>query len=191
MLGEGTILTVTSNAIRTSPVLRGKWILENLLGTPPPSPPPNVPALKENTEPGKEQSVRQRMEEHRRNPECASCHKIMDPLGFALENFDAVGGYRTQSEGGGAIDSSGMLADGTAVNGAADLRKALLGRPEDFVRMLTGKLMIYGLGRGLESYDEPAVRKIARAAARQNYSFSSLLIGIVESTPFQMRKKKA
>jgi hypothetical protein len=186
LLGQGSILTVTSYPTRTSPVLRGKWILENILGTPPPAPPPNVPALKENDEGGKITTVRERLEEHRKNPACATCHRVMDPLGFSLDNFDAIGQWRSK-ELGLAIDASGQLADGTKVNGVVDLRKALLMRPERFVGTVTEKLMTYGLGRGLEYYDMPVVRSIARDAARNDYHFSSIVMGIVKSTPFQMR----
>ncbi len=186
LLGQGSILTVTSEANRTSPVKRGKFILENILGTPPPSPPPNVPPLKENQ--GTEAlSVRARMELHRKNPPCAGCHAVMDPLGFSLENFDAIGQWRTK-EPGGAVDPSGQLADGTKVDGPVALRNAILKHPEQFVRTLTEKLMTYGLGRGLEYYDMPTVRGIARDASRSNYRFSSVILGIVKSAPFQMRR---
>jgi hypothetical protein len=178
---------VTSYPNRTSPVLRGKWILENLLGTPPPAPPPNVPALKENTEAGKAQSVRERMEEHRRNPSCATCHRVMDPLGFSLENFDAAGEWRTK-EAGGIVDASGQLADGTKVDGPIALRQALMKHPEQFVRTMTEKMLTYALGRGLEYYDMPVVRAIARDSAIQNYRFTSLAMGIVKSPPFQMKR---
>ena len=188
LLGQGSILLVTSNANRTSPVVRGKWLLENLLGTPPPPPPPDVPSLKENTEGNKPLSVRERLEEHRANPACASCHKLMDPLGFALENFDAVGQWRSVSEAGTPIDASGVLADGTKVDGPATLRKALLSRPDNFVTTLTEKLLTYGLGRGLEYYDDPAIRKITRDAGGTKASLSSLIMNIVKSTPFQMRR---
>ena len=181
LLGQGSILTVTSEANRTSPVKRGKFILENILGTPPPSPPPNVPPLKENQ--GTEAlSVRARMELHRKNPPCAGCHAVMDPLGFSLENFDAVGEWRTK-EPGGAVDPSGELADGTKVDGPVALRNAILKHPEQFVRTLTEKLMTYGLGRGLEYYDMPTVRGIARDASRNHYRFSSVVLGIVKSAP--------
>jgi hypothetical protein len=187
ILGQGSILTVTSYPNRTSPVLRGKWILENLLGTPPPAPPPNVPALKENALGGRQLSIRQLMEEHRANPACASCHKIMDPLGLALENFDAIGQYRTR-EPAGVIDASGQLADGSTVDGVETLRKALLKRPDQFAGTMTEKLLTYALGRGLEHYDMPVVRGIVRNAAKNNYRFSTLVLGIVKSTPFQMKK---
>ena len=189
LLGQGSILTVTSYPTRTSPVLRGKWILENILGTPPPAPPPNVPALKENDEGGKVTTVRERMEEHRRNPACATCHRVMDPLGFSLDNFDAIGQWRSK-EAGLPIDASGQLADGTKVNGVVDLRRALLLHPERFVGTMTEKLMTYALGRGLEYYDMPVVRSIAREAAQNDYRFSSLVMGIVKSTPFQMRRAR-
>jgi mono/diheme cytochrome c family protein len=187
LLGQGSILSVTSYPNRTSPVLRGKWILENILGTPPPSPPANVPALKENGEGGKQLSMRQLLEQHRTNPSCATCHKVMDPLGFSLENFDAVGEWRTK-DAAGAVDPSGQLADGTAVDGPVALRRALLKDPEQFVRTMTEKLLTYGLGRGLEYYDMPVVRAIARDAAADRYRFSSLVVGIVKSAPFQMKK---
>ena len=189
LLGQGSVLTVTSYPNRTSAVLRGKWILENVLGTPPPAPPPNVPALKENGE-GKQLSLRQLMEQHRANPACATCHKVMDPLGLALENFDAVGQWRTK-EPAGPIDAAGQLADGTKVTGVADLRQALLQHPEQFVGTVTEKLLTYALGRGLEYYDMPVVRGIVRDAAKSNYRFSSLVIGIVQSAPFEMRKAPA
>jgi hypothetical protein len=187
LLGQGSMLAVTSYPNRTSPVLRGKWILENILGTPPPPPPPNVPTLKENGEGGKVQSVRERLEEHRKNPACATCHRVMDPLGFSLDNFDATGEWRTREAVGVAVDAAGQLADGTPVDGPVALRKALLRHPEQFVRTMTEKLLTYGLGRGLEYYDMPVVRAIARDAARQNYRFSSLILGIVKSPPFLMK----
>jgi mono/diheme cytochrome c family protein len=188
LLGQGSILMVTSHADRTSPVVRGKWILDNLLGTPPLPPPPDVPALKENQDDGRPHSLRERMEEHRSNPSCASCHKVMDPLGFALENFDAVGAWRT-SDDGTPIDASGQLADGTAIDGVVSLRRALLRRPETFVSTMTEKMLTYALGRGLSSYDMPAVRAIVRGAAGRDYRFSSLVLGIVNSVPFQMRTR--
>jgi hypothetical protein len=187
LLGHGSILTVTSYPNRTSPVLRGKWILENLLGTPPPPPPPNVPALDENQSGREVLSVRERLEEHRSNPACASCHAVMDPLGFALENFDAVGEWRVR-ERGGPIDALGQLADGTEVNGPASLRQALMNRREQFVGTLTEKLLTYALGRGLDYRDMPVVRKIVGDAARDNYRFTSIILNIVKSTPFQMKK---
>ena len=189
LLGQGSILAVTSYPNRTSPVLRGKWILDNVLGTPPPPPPPNVPALKEDLEGGKAVSVRERLEEHRKNAACASCHRVMDPLGFSLEHFDAIGQWRTQ-DAGRAIDASGQLADGTVVDGPVALRRALLKRPEQFAGTVTEKLLTYALGRGLEHYDRPVVRTIVRAAARQEYRFSSLVMGIVESVPFQMTQAR-
>lgn len=187
LLGQGSILTVTSIATRTSPVQRGKWLLENVLGTPPNPPPANVPPLKENKAGDKPLSVRQLMEAHRKNEPCAGCHKVLDPLGFALDNYDAVGQLRTVSESGDKIDASGVLADGTKVNGIADLRQALLSRPNVFAGTLTEKLLTYALGRGLEAYDMPAVRAVTRQAAQNNYRFSSIILGIVESVPFQMR----
>ena len=187
LLGQGSVLAVTSYPNRTSPVLRGKYILENILGTPPPSPPANVPPLKETGDGGKPMSLRALLEEHRANPACATCHRIMDPLGFSLENFDATGKWRVK-EPTGVVDASGRLADGTPVDGPNALRKALLKHPEQFVRTMTEKMLTYGLGRGLEYYDMPVVRSIARDAAAQNNRFSALVIGIVKSTPFQMKK---
>jgi hypothetical protein len=189
LLGQGSILTVTSYPTRTSPVLRGKWIMENIMGTPPPAPPPNVPALKEGDEGGKVTTVRERLEEHRKNPPCSTCHKVMDPLGFSLEQFDAIGQWRTKDLGL-PIDATGQLADGTKINGLEDLRKALLAHPERFVGTLTEKLMTYALGRGLEYYDMPVVRGIVRDSAKDNYRFSSVVMGIVKSTPFEMRRAK-
>jgi hypothetical protein len=187
LLGHGSVLTVTSYPDRTSPVVRGKWILENLLGTPPPPPPPNVPELEETGDAGGTLSIRERLAEHRRNPTCASCHALMDPLGFALENFDAVGKWRTLNEAGGAVDASGTLPDGTQFAGAAEFRAALLGS-DRFVATLTEKLLTYALGRGVEYYDQPTVRAIVRDAAAHDYRFSALVAGIVQSTPFQLRR---
>jgi hypothetical protein len=188
LLGQGSILTVTSQPDRTSPVVRGKWILENFLGTSPPPPPPNVPELKSSVEPGAVLSMRDRMVAHRANPVCAGCHAMMDPIGLSLENFDGIGKVRTLGESSTPIDASGGLPDGTKFEGAAGLKHALLARPDQFVTTLTEKLLTYALGRGVEYYDEPAVRAIVRQAARNEYRFSSLVSGIVQSTPFQMRK---
>jgi hypothetical protein len=185
LLGKGGILLVTSHADRTSPVVRGKWILDNLIGTPPAPPPAEVPAFPDPA-PGGPQSVRARMELHRASPACAGCHKIMDPLGLALENFDAVGAWRSE-DGGSAIDASGQLADGTRVDGVAALRDALVQRPGVLVGTMTEKLLTYALGRGLEHQDMPAVRAIVRGAARDRYRFSALVRGISTSVPFQMR----
>ena len=193
LLGQGSILTLTSHGIRTSPVIRGKWILENILGTPPPEPPPNVPALKEREaeSTGTARSMRDRMAEHRSNPACASCHAMIDPVGFALENFDAVGRWREVDEAYAPIDASGQLPDGSKFSDLAGFRKALTSHPERFVTFATEKLLTYALGRGLEHYDMPAVRKIQRAAAPNAYRFSSLILGIVNSAPFQMRRSQA
>ena len=193
LLGKGAVLMVTSHTDRTSPVVRGKWILDNLLGAPPPAPPTNVPPLNENPRrEGKVLTMRERMEEHRANPACANCHKLMDPIGLSLENFDAVGAWRSRDGDtvrsiGTPIDASGQLLDGTRVDGVVTLRKALLRQPELFVGTLTEKLLIFALGRGLAYYDMPAVRAIVRESARHDHRFSSLIMGIVKSTPFQMR----
>jgi len=188
LLGQGSILTVTSYGNRTSPVLRGKWILENVLGTPPPPPPPNVPPLKENPTTGKILTMRERMAEHRTNPACSGCHQLMDPIGLSMENFDAVGRWRNRGDGDTAIDPAGALPSGAAFDGVAGLKKSLLAKPEPFVTTLTEKLLTYGLGRGLEYYDAPSVRGIVREAAGKNYRFSSIVIGIVKTVPFQMRR---
>ena len=188
LLGKGSILAATSYAHRTSPVLRGKWILENLLGTPPPPPPPDVPDLKEDNDRGEVLSMRDRMVQHRANPVCASCHAMMDPLGLALENFDAIGQWRTRSEAFTPIDASGAMLDGTTFDGVDGLREVLLGRSELFVTTLTEKLLTYALGRGLDAGDAPVVRRIVRAAAADDYRFQALLMGIVKSLPFQMRR---
>ena len=187
LLGQGSILAVTSYPTRTSPVLRGKWIMENIMGSPPPAPPPNVPALKDQAQGGKILSIRQLMEEHRKNPPCSTCHKVMDPLGFSLENFNGIGEYRTK-DASGPIDASGKLADGTKINGIIELREALLKHPEYFVGTLTEKLLTYALGRPLEYYDMPVVRGIVHSASRNDYRFSSLIMGIVKSEPFEMKK---
>ena len=187
LLGQGSILTGTSRANRTSPVIRGKWILDNILGAPPPPPPPNVPDLAEERDPRKVLPMREQMAAHRANPVCASCHAQMDQLGFALENFDAIGEWRETYASGLPIDASAELPDGTVFDGPTELRQVLLSRSEDFVTTVTERLLTYALGRGLEATDAPAVRQIKRAAAGENYPFASLLQGIVTSTPFQMR----
>ena len=189
LLGKGSLLLVTSYANRTAPVIRGAYILENIMGTPPSPPPPDVEGFPENKEGAKQLTVREIMQMHRAKPSCNACHGVMDPLGFALENFDAVGTWRTKDiDAGTPIDAAGQLVDGTPVTGPIDLRKALMKRPEQFVETLTEKLMTYGLGRGLEYYDMPAVRKIVRDAARDNYRFSSIVMGIVQSAPFRMKR---
>jgi hypothetical protein len=187
LLGKGSVLTVTSLPNRTSPVARGKWMLENILGTPPPPPPPNVPALQEDRTSLK-LTMRQRMEKHRANPVCASCHSRMDPLGFSLDNFDAIGRWRTtETEASVPIDVSGQLPDGTKFQGPVELRNIVLRSPEQFVTTVAEKLLTYALGRGVEYYDQPAIRGILRAADPSNYRWSELILGIVQSTPFQMR----
>ena len=189
LLGQGSILTLTSVATRTSPVFRGKYILTTFLNVPPLPPPANVPALEENTGNAKPKSVRERLEAHRASPVCASCHRNMDPIGFALENFDAVGQWRDRTEAGTPVDASGVLLDGSTVDGPAALRQALMNRPDVFVGTLTEKLLTYALGRGLEPYDMPVVRSIVREAAKQDYRTMAIVSGIVQSRPFQMRKK--
>jgi hypothetical protein len=186
LLGKASVLTTTSYGNRTSPVKRGNFILDNLLATPAPPPPPNVPALPENNGTSAPTSVRARMEVHRANPACAVCHSRIDPLGFALENFDAIGGWRTE-DGSSPIDASGRLLDGTALTGPQGLRDALLKRDTEFVGALTEKVLIYALGRGLEYYDGPAIRRIVREAKSDNYRWSSLILAMVRSVPFQMR----
>ncbi|MBL8206349.1 MAG: DUF1592 domain-containing protein [Blastocatellia bacterium] len=188
LLGQGSILTVTSYPNRTSVVQRGKWILENLLGAPPPPPPPDVPDLKPHGKDGRLLSMREQMDLHRANPICASCHSRMDPIGFALENYDAIGRWRTK-DAGLVIDASGKLPDGTKFTGPGELRKILLtGHRDEFVATVTEKLLTYGLGRGVEYYDLPTVRSILRETARDNYRLPTLISAIVKSTPFQMRR---
>lgn len=184
LLGQGSILLVTSYANRTSPVLRGKWLLDNILGMPPPPPPPNVPELKEPAK-GKPVSMRERMAQHRDNPVCATCHSTIDPLGFSLENFDAIGKWRTTNDGA-PIDASGALPDGAQFQGVLGLRNSILKHRDQFVQTLVEKLMTYALGRGLEDYDYPAVRKITRDSAAQDFRWASLIEGIAKSVPFQM-----
>jgi hypothetical protein len=190
ILGHGSVLTVTAHADRTSPVVRGKWILDNLLGAPPPPPPPNVPALADNGENEVPKTLRARLELHRANPVCSSCHSVMDPLGFAMDNFDAVGTWRTE-DAGQPINASGTLVDGSEVDGVISLRKVLLSKPEVFVGTVTEKLMIYALGRGIAPSDAVAVRSIVRETAAEDYKLKSLVLGVIESAPFQMNVKAA
>jgi hypothetical protein len=192
LLGQASILTLTSTAIRTSPVQRGKYVMEVLLGTPPPPAPPNVPALPENAESrtghvAKPLSVRQRLEEHRANPKCAGCHKLMDPIGFSLENFDVLGVWRT-NDSGFHINPAGTMFDGQKLNGPASLRQAILNHSDLFMETFTGNLLAYGMGRVLEPTDMPVVRSLVKEAGRSNNRFSALVLAIVKSTPFQMRK---
>jgi mono/diheme cytochrome c family protein len=189
LLGKGSVLMVTSYPNRTAPVLRGSFVLENIMGTPPSPPPPDVEGFKENKEGEKAKTVREIMEKHRANPTCNNCHGVMDPLGFSLENFDAIGAWRAKDVfANTAIDASGKLVDGTPVSGPSDLRQALLKHPEQFVQTMTEKMMMYALGRGVEYYDMPSIRKIVRDAAKDNYRFSSIVMGIVNSQAFQMKR---
>jgi hypothetical protein len=191
LLGQGSILTITSYANRTSPVSRGKWVLENLLSAAPPPPPPDVPALKtEGKDTGKTLTMRDAMIQHRANPACAGCHSRMDPIGFAMENFDGVGRWRDQ-DAGNPIDASGVFPGGEKFDGMAGLKASLLRHPEEFVSTITEKLMMYGVGRNVQYYDRPAIRAIIKQAARNNYTFASLVLGVVESAPFQMRETPA
>ncbi len=185
LLRHASILTVTSYATRTSPVIRGHWVLKNLLGTPPPPPPPNVPALTENAV-AASLPIRQRLAQHRADPNCASCHDRMDPVGFSLENYDAIGRWR-ELEAGQSVDASGSLPDGSGFVGVEGLEQALLKRPELFVTALVEKLLTYALGRGVDHRDAPAVRRIVRDARADDYRFSALVLGIANSPPFQMR----
>jgi hypothetical protein len=188
LLRQGSILLVTSYPTRTSPVIRGKWILDNILGVPPPPPPPNVPALADVKTVRKDAPVRERLAEHRKNPTCAACHRLMDPVGFALENYDAVGRWRTL-DGGEPIDASGALFSGAEFRGVDGLQQAILDRPDLFITRLTEKLLTFALGRGVAYYDAPAVRKIVRDAGAHDYRFSSIVMGVVNSMPFRMRTK--
>ena len=190
LLGHGSILTVTSHANRTSPVVRGKWVLENILGTPPPPPPADVPAL-EATTTGRTLTMREAMEQHRANPVCASCHRVMDPLGLALEPFDAIGRRRTPNQTRVPMNLTGVMPDGTVFDGPAGLKAALLAHPERFVTTVTEKLLTYAVGRGVEHYDAPAVRAITRAAAEDGYRLTTLILGVVESPPFRMRSTES
>ncbi len=187
LLGKGAVLTVTSYATRTSPTLRGKWVLSNILGTPPPPPPPDIPSLKEDPVSMK-MSMRERMEQHRTNPVCASCHSLMDPLGLALENFNGIGAYRDKNSDNSPIDASGVLPNGKEFNGAAELREALWEGREQFIGTFVERMLTYALGRGLEYYDMRAVRKIIRESAKQDFSWSSVVMQVVQSQPFQMRR---
>jgi len=185
LLGEASVLTVTSYPNRTSVVIRGRWLLANMLGSPPPPPPPDVPPLKEAGADGQPRSLRERMEMHRKNPVCASCHQRMDPLGFSLENFDADGKWRSEADGV-AVDAVASLPDGAHFNGMSGLRTLLVSHKEDFVRTFTGKLLAYAIGRGIEYYDLPAIRQIGRDATRNDYRWSSIILGIANSAPFRM-----
>ena len=188
LLGQGSILAVTSYATRTSPVLRGKWVLENLMSAPPPPPPPNVPALKtEGPEPGQALTMREAMTQHRANPACAGCHARMDPIGFSMENFDALGKWRDR-DAGSPIDASGVLPEGTRFEGVPGLRKLLVDHSDQFVSTVTDKLLMYAVGRNLQYYDAPVVRNVVRGAERDKYTLTSLVLGIVKSAPFQMRE---
>jgi mono/diheme cytochrome c family protein len=190
LLGQASLLTVTSYPNRTSPVERGKWVLTNLLGVPPQPPPPNIPTLPEaTTADGKVLSLRERMEKHRANPTCAGCHRVMDPIGFALESYDGVGRWR-KTEDGAPIDTSGTLFNGAAVDGVVGLRRSLVAQPEIFVGVMTEKMLTYALGRGLEYYDMPAVRRIVRDAKTKDFRFSSIVLGVARSTPFQMKEAR-
>jgi hypothetical protein len=190
LLGHGSILTITSTASRTSPVIRGSWILENLLSSPVPAPPPGVET---NIDGDGTQvittSVRQRLEAHRTDPKCASCHNVFDPVGFALENFNPVGQWRTSDADGAPLDTGGVLADGSKVDGPAALRNVILSRPEAFTTTLTERIMTYALGRGVEPPDMAVIRRIVKNSAQRNYSLQSIISGIVESAPFQMRTR--
>jgi hypothetical protein len=186
LLGHGSVLFETSVTTRTSPVFRGKWVMSNIFNAPPSSPPPNVPSLDESDAFAATSSVRERLERHSTDAVCASCHRVMDPPGFALENFDAIGRWRN-SDNGQPVDAHGILSDGSEVDGPAALREAILNRPEIFARTITQKLMTYALARGIEAEDMPSVRSIVKASAEDDYRFSSIVLGIVNSAPFQMK----
>jgi hypothetical protein len=190
LLGKGALLTVTSQAARTSPVARGKWFLETFLGVSPPDPPPGVETNLDQKKSAAPRTLRERLEAHRTNPVCASCHQIFEPMGIAMENFDAVGRWRTQDEGA-VIDPTGVIADGTRLEGVKSLREVTVRYSDQFARVVTEKLLTYALGRGVEYPDMPMVRAITRGAAEKDYRFSSLVLGIVESPAFQMNMKTA
>jgi hypothetical protein len=189
LLGQGSILLATSYANRTSPVLRGKWVLENIIGTPPPAPPPGVPPLKEARSEDHVPTMRERMVEHRANPACSSCHMLMDPIGLSMENFDAIGRWRVKGQDGSPIDAAGGLPNGDTFESVNGLKQALLARPDRFVAAVSEKLLTFALGRGIEPYDRPAVRSIVRNAGPDEYRFETVVLNIVKSTPFQMRRK--
>jgi hypothetical protein len=191
LLGHGSILSLTALATRTSPVFRGSYVLTTFLNTPPPPPPPNVPSLDESNKGADTvaKSVRDQLERHRQNPTCAGCHRVIDPAGFALENFNSVGQWRASMLNGAKIDANGVLADGSNINGPADLRQAILSRPEAFVTVITERMMIYALGRGLEPSDMPVVRQIVRKAGQNGYRLNTVVNAIIESAPFQMRTR--
>jgi hypothetical protein len=191
LLGQGSLLTATAYPNRTSPVLRGKWVMTNLFGTPPPAPPPNVAALPERGQAGKAATVRERLETHRNNPVCASCHSRMDPLGFALENFSPIGAWREKDESGLAVDSSGTLTDGSRFRGVDGLRDVLMQRQEQFVQTITERLLAYALGRKTEYYDRPLIRSVTRNAAAHQYCWSDIILGIIDSQSFQMRRRSS
>ena len=188
LLGHGSVLTVTSYATRTSPVQRGKWVLENVLGIPPPPPPDDIPALAENQSEVKIETMRDRMAQHRANPVCASCHEVMDPIGLVMEDFDAIGRIRNVNSDHPPIDTSGNLPGSESLDGVIGLRNMLVKNPAAFVGTMSEKLLTYALGRGLEYYDAPAIRSITKEAAANDYSFSSIILALVKSTPFQMRR---
>jgi len=191
LLGHGSVLSLTALATRTSPVFRGVYVLTTFLNTPPPPPPPNVPALDESNK-GKEtavRSVRDQLELHRQNQPCASCHRVIDPPGFALENFNSVGQWRTSMENGAGIDANGVLADGAKLSGPIDLRQAIVGRPDAFATVITERMMVYALGRGLEPADMPVVRRVVKKSGQNGYSLSTIVNEIIASVPFQMRTR--
>ena len=191
LLGHASLLTLTSYPTRTSPVLRGKWVLDNILGMPPPPAPDDVPALEENHGGRDVLSIRERMEQHRANPACAVCHRIMDPPGFVLENYDAIGRWRATDVAGAPVDTGGTLADGSVVDTPATFREALMAHDVSFIRTVTEKLLSYAIGRSVEHYDQPAIRRIVSEAASNEYRWSSIILGIVNSMPFQMRSAES
>jgi hypothetical protein len=191
LLTQASVLTVTSNPTRTSPVKRGKWVLEQLLGAPPPPPPPNVPSLDDAQRKELTGTFRQKLEQHRRDVQCAGCHEKMDAFGFALENFDGIGQWRDRDETGAPVDASAKFSGHLSQSGLADLKSLLREHQRDFARCLTEKMLIYALGRGLDYYDEPAIERIQGALARNDYRFSSLVSEIVRSTPFLLRRGRS
>jgi hypothetical protein len=190
LLGQGSILTLTSVANRTSPVQRGKWVMINLLGSPPPAPPPNVPPLKENEENQKQQSVREKMEQHRKNEPCRSCHQLMDPIGLSLENYDAIGQWRMK-DAGAPVDANGKMYDGTPLDGPVSLRKAILNHSDAFIGTFTERILSYALGRVVDYRDMPMLRGIEAEAGKNGNKFSAFVFAIVRSAPFQMRRAEA